>query len=155
MAKLKLISASVNFLDIKPNESSTHFNKIIKAHDPAHQINPKLEATNNAIKLNSTHAKQVHKHDSHLSPAPRNHIVNTSGNFNNLKYAYPASQLPITTSLAKQNTTHCKQSFRNRNELSFATSETQFTQSKFPPIRRQSTNISKNYHPKIEPVLLP
>ena len=72
------------------------------------------------------HPSHVHKHDSHLSLAPRNHIANTSGNFNSLKYAYPASQIPITSSLAKQNSTHCKQSFQNRNELTLATRETQF-----------------------------
>ena len=58
-------------------------------------------------------------------------------------------QLPLI-SLSK---THCKQSFQNRNELSLATRETQFTEYKFPPIRKHSTNISKSRHPKIEPVL--
>ena len=45
----------------------------------------------------------------------------------NLKYAYPASQILITTSLAKQNSTHCKQLFQNRNEFTLAMRETQFT----------------------------
>ena len=125
---------------------------IIQAHDPAHQITPKFETTINAINLISTHAKRVHKHDSYLSPTPRNHFANTSGNFNNLKYAYLASQIPINNSLAKQNTTHYKQSFQNQNELSLAKPETHFTNSKFPPIWRISTNISRSHHPKIEPM---
>ena len=40
VAKLKLISASINSLNFKPNESAVHFNKIIQAHDPPHQILP-------------------------------------------------------------------------------------------------------------------
>ena len=103
-------------------------------------------------KLISTPANCVYKLDSHLSPAPGNHIANTSGNFNILN-AYPASQIPITTLPAKQNTTHCKQSFQNRNEFSAATREAQFTQSKFPPSRRHSTNVSNIHHPKIKSVL--
>ena len=153
VAKIKLISASVISLNLKSNESDVQFNVIIQAHDPAHQITPKFEATINVINLISTHAKRVHKHDSYLSPASQKHIAKTSDNFSNLKYAYPASQISINTSLAKQNTTQCKQSFENRNELSLATRETQFTNSKFPPIRRHSTNTSRSHHPKTEPVL--
>ena len=152
MAKLKLISASVNSLNIKSNESTVQFNKIIQAHYHTHQITPKFETTINAIHLISTHAKRVHKHDSYLSPAPRNHIAITSGNFNNLKNTYPASQIPINISLAKQNTTHCKQSLQNRNAVSLATPETHFANCKFQPIRRHSTNISRCHHPKKEPV---
>ena len=156
MAKLKLISvknASVNSFNLKSNESAVQFNTIIQPHDPAHQITPKFEAEIIALNLNSTHAKRVHNHDSYLSPAPRNHIANTSGNLNNFSYGYPASKIPINTSLAKQNTTHCKKFFQNRNELSLAKRETQFTNSKFPPIRTHSTNTSRSHHPKIEPVL--
>ena len=44
VAKLKLISASVFSLNLKPNDSAVHLNKLIQAHDPAHQITPKFEA---------------------------------------------------------------------------------------------------------------
>ena len=71
-----------------------------------------------------------------------------------MKYTYPASQIPNNTSLAKRNTIHCKQSFQNRNEISFATREFQFNKSNFPPIRRHSTNFFKSHYPKTEPVLL-
>ena len=60
------------------------------------------------------------------------------------------SQIPFTTFLAWKNSTYCKQSFQNRNELTLATRETQFTQHEFPPLRRHST---KSHHPKIEPEL--
>ena len=109
VAQLKFISASVNSLNLKPNESAVHFNKLIQTHDRAHQFTPKFEARIITINLINIHPNRVHKHDSPLLLAPRNHIANTSGNLNNLKYAYPASQIPITTSLAKQNSTHCKQ----------------------------------------------
>ena len=153
VAKLKLNYASVNSLSLKPTESAIPLNKLVQARDPAHQITPKFEATNNAIILISTHATRVHKHDSHLSPAPPNQIANTSSTFNNLKYAYLALQLPMSTSLAKRNTTHCKQSCQNWNEMSLATCENQFTKFNFPPIRRNSTNFSKSHNPEKEPEL--
>ena len=153
MAQLKLISASVNSLNLKPTESANHLNKLIQERDPAHQTTPKFEATNNAINLNSTHATRVNKYDSHLSSAPGNQISNTSSFFNKSKYAYTASQVPINTSLAKRNTTHCKQSGQNWNEMSPATCKTQFTKYNFRPVRRNLTNISKSHHHEIEPVL--
>ena len=140
-AKLKLISASVDSLNLKPG-SAIH--KLIQAHDPAYQITPIFEATHNATTLISTHATRVHEHDSHLSLPLRNQISNTSGNFNNLKYEYTSSQITINTSLAKQNTTDFEHSFQNRKELSLAPRETQSIKPYFPPIRRHSTNISKS-----------
>ena len=125
VAKLKLISTSVNSLNLKPTESAVHFNIIIQANALAHQIT--FQATHYAINLISTHATRVHKHYSHLSHAPRNQISITSDNFNNLKYAYPTSQIPINTSLAKQNTAHCNQFFQNWNGLSLVTSQSHFT----------------------------
>ena len=116
-------------------------------------MTPKFGAIINAINSISTNAKRVRKHDSYLSTGSRNHIQNTSGNFNKLKYAYLASQMPINTSLAKQITTRCKQSYCNRNELSLATRETQITNSKLPAIRRHSTNTFRSHNPKIESVL--
>ena len=117
MAKLKLISASVNSLSLKSTKPVIHINKLIQAHHPAHQITPKIEATHNAINLVGTHATRVLKQDSYLSPAPRSQITNTSCKFNSLIFAYPASQIPNNTSLAKRNTTQCKQSFQKWNEM--------------------------------------
>ena len=97
MAKLKLISASVNSLNLNPAESAIHLNKLIKAHDPAHQTTSKFKATHSSINLIITQANRVHKHDSHISPTLRNQIANTSSNSNNLKYANPALQIPINT----------------------------------------------------------
>ena len=89
MAKVKFISASVISLNLKPTESAVLFNTSIQAHDLAHQITSKCEAAHNAINLICTLVTRVHKHDFHLSPAPRNKIANTSDSFNSLKYAYP------------------------------------------------------------------
>ena len=72
---------------------------------PADQMTSKFQATNNAISLISTHAKRVIKHDSQLSLELQNQTTNNSNKLNNLKFAYPASQIPLNTSLAKQNTT--------------------------------------------------
>ena len=63
----------------------------------------------------------------------------------------PRCKYQLTLHLLK--TPHCKQSFQNPNELSLATLENQFTNSKFPPIRRHSTNTSRSHHPKKEQVL--
>ena len=142
VAELKVISASVNSINLKSNEPALHLHNLIQAHDPAYQITTIIEATSNTLNSISTHATRVHKHDYYLSPAPPNQIIITSCNFNNLKYAYPASQIPLNTSLAKGNATQCKQSFQNRNEKCLARRETHFNRSNFPPIRRNSENIS-------------
>ena len=97
VAKLKLISASLISINFKPSEPALHLNKLIQAHDPAYQITPKIETTSSVTNLNGTHATRVHNHDYYLSPALRSQITNTICNFNNLKYAYPASQMPINT----------------------------------------------------------
>ena len=62
-------------------------------------------------------------------------------------------QIPINTSLAKQNTIQYIQSFQIPNELSLATRETQSFMSPFPPTRRHSSDFSKSHHPEIESVL--
>ena len=98
-----------------------------RAYDPEHQITPEIEATHNAINLISAHASRVHKHDYFLSPAPQNQITNNRCNLKSLKYANPSSKIPINTSLAKRNTTQCKQSFHNWNDMYLAKRETQFT----------------------------
>ena len=72
VAEQKFISASVNSLILKSTKPAIHLNKLLQAHDSAHLIPPKIEVSYNAIKLISTHATRVHKHDSYLSPAPQN-----------------------------------------------------------------------------------
>ena len=67
VAKLKLISTSVYSLELEPKKSAVHFNKLLQVHDPADQITPKFEATNNATNSISSHEKRVLKHVSHLS----------------------------------------------------------------------------------------
>ena len=120
-AKLKLISTSVNSLKLETIKPAVQFNKLLQAHDPVkshlnlRHITPKIEATIKAINLISTHAKHVHTHNSHLSLAQQNHTTINSNILNDLKYAYPASQIPLKTSPAEQNRTHCEQFFQNRN----------------------------------------
>ena len=82
VAKLKLICATVNALNLKSTEPALHMNKLLKAHDNTHQIKPTIEATYNAINLTSAHATCVHTHGYYLSPAPGNQITNTCCIFN-------------------------------------------------------------------------
>ena len=60
VAKLKLISASINSLELHTTKPAPHLNQLLKAHDPASQITPKIEGNNKAINLISTHAARVH-----------------------------------------------------------------------------------------------
>ena len=115
VAKLKLVSASINSLDLKTSEPAPHLHQLIKPHDLASQNTPKIEANNEAINLLSAHAKRVRKHNYSISLAPRKPASNTNSNLSNLKYLDPASQLPLNTSLARRNTSKCKQSFQIRN----------------------------------------
>ena len=71
-------------------------------------------------------------------------FTNTSFNSNKIKYAYPASQIPINTSLAKQNSTQFKQSSQNLSEKHFERLDTHFSKPNFPPIERHSKNISES-----------
>ena len=84
VAKLKIISASINSLELNKTKPALHIHQLIKAHDsasqitpkfeahnPASQITPKTEANSKAINLVSTHAARVYKHDYYISPAPR------------------------------------------------------------------------------------
>ena len=50
VAKLNLFSASVNSLNIKSTEIAPPLNRLTQAHNPAHQITPKIEYNCNAIK---------------------------------------------------------------------------------------------------------
>ena len=68
MAKIKSNSASVNSLNLKSTEPAPHLNRLVQAHDPAHQTTHKIEATYNAINLISTQATRVHKYKYFLSP---------------------------------------------------------------------------------------
>ena len=142
LAKLKLISASFNSLELNNTKPAPHLHQLFKAYNPASQIALKIEANNRAINLISTHAARVYKHDYYNSPAPRKLASKTNCIVNNLKYADPASKTPPHTSLAKRNTTNRKQLFQNRNELTLAPHEPQIIHSKFPPIKRHSLNCS-------------
>ena len=79
----------------------------MQALDPAPQITPKIESTSKAINLISSLGTRVHERDYYSSPAPRNQVKNTSNNVNILKSAYPGTQIPIDTSLAKRNAAQC------------------------------------------------
>ena len=126
VTKLKPISASVGSLDLNNSKPASQLHKLIQAHDPAHQITPKNEALDKAINLISTHAARVHKRDYNVSLATLKQATNTNPNLSNSKYAYPASRLPINTSLAMRNTFYCKQPFQNWNDSYLAKRETQF-----------------------------
>ena len=97
VTKLKLISAPVNLLNLQSSQSAPHLQTLLQTHDPAPQNTSKSEPTTKAINLISKVATNAHKHDSYLFPAPRNQLTDSSCNSNNLKYAYPASQIPINT----------------------------------------------------------
>ena len=103
-----------------------------------------------AINLISTHAAHLHKRDYYISVAPPKQATNRK--LRNSKYAYPASQIPINTSLARRNTTCCCQSLQNWNERYLAKREPQLTKSNFPPIKQHSTNNSKSHSPKLASV---
>ena len=179
VTKLKLVSTSIISLELNNTKPASHLHQLLIAHnpalqitpkieahnpalqitpkievqDPALQIAPKIEANNKAINLINTHAAQVHKHVYYNSPAPRKLASNTDCNLNNLKYVDRASQHPLNTSLDQRNTSNRKQLFQIRYELAIAPREPLIIQSKIPPIRRHSSNIFKNHHPKIKSVL--
>ena len=161
VAKLKLISTSINAIELNNTKSASHLHQLLLAHNPAlritlkiethipaSQITPKNEANNKAINLNSTHAARVCKYVYHNSPARRKLAWNYSSNLNNLKYVGAASQNPLNTSLAQQNTSKGKQLFPIRNGLALAPREPQIIQSKIPPSRTHSSNICKKSPPK-------
>ena len=148
VAKLKLISATINSLELNNTKPAPHLHQLLKTYNPAPQIAPKIEANNKAMNLISTHAARVYKNDYYNFPAQRNLASNTNCVLNILKYADPVSQIPLHTSLAKRNTTNREQLFQNRNELTLAPRETQIIHYKIPPIRRHSLNISTGHHPQ-------
>ena len=42
VAKLKLISASINSLELNKTKPATHLHQLLKEHDPASQFTPKI-----------------------------------------------------------------------------------------------------------------
>ena len=125
----------------------------IETRNLALQITLKIEVHNKAINLISTHAVRVCKHIYYNSPAQRNLVSNSTRNLNNLKFVGSASQNPLNTTLAQQNTSKSKQLFQIRIGLALAPREPQIIQSKLPPIKRHSLKICKSHHPKIKLVL--
>ena len=82
-AKSKLISASINSLELNNTKPAPHLHQLSKAHDPTSQITPKFEANNKAINIIRTHAARVHKHGYYNSPASRKVASNTNCSLNN------------------------------------------------------------------------
>ena len=80
VAKLKLISASNNTLELNNTKPAPHLHQLLKAYNPTLQIAPKIGAKNKAINLIGTHAARVYKHDYYNSPVPRKLASNTNRN---------------------------------------------------------------------------
>ena len=125
----------------------------IEAHNPVLQITSKVEASTKSINSICSHATRVSEHVLSNSLAPRKHASNVTSELRNLKYAIHAPQSPMHTSLAQQNTNKSKQLIQIRNKVAFAQREPQIIQSRIPPIKSHSTNISKSHHPKIKSVV--
>ena len=121
MAKLKLISTSINSLELNQTKPATHLHQLliqlkpalqitpkieahnpalqitpkIEAHDPALQITLKIEANNKAVNLISTPATRVYKHVYYNFPAPRKLASNTNCNLNNSNYVAPRGKVRL------------------------------------------------------------
>ena len=96
VAKLKLISTSINAIELNNTKSASHLHQFLLAHNPALRITPKIEILNlasqitrkiethnKAINLSSTHAARVCKHVYYNSPAQRRLASNYTSNLNN------------------------------------------------------------------------
>ena len=166
VAKLKLISKSVNALELNTEHPASHLHQLLTNYtldpqntskieilDPALQTTPKIGNTNNSINSISTRATRVREHVFGNSLAPRNHASNSICQLNNLKYVILASQSPLCTSLALQNTSDNKQLIQIRNKVTDAQHEHQITQLQIPPIKSHSTNNSQSHHPELKSVL--
>ena len=138
VAKLKLISKSINALEVDITHPASHLQHLlenhtlawqntpkIEAHDFVSQIKPKFESSTKSINSISTHATRVNEHVFCNSLAPRKQASNSICELNNLKYATPASQSPIDIYLALQNTNKSKQLIQIRNKVAFAQRESQ------------------------------
>ena len=166
VAKLKLISNSINTLELKTEHPTSPLHQLltnhtldlqntpkIETHISTHEFTPKFESFNSSIKSISTRATQVREHVFSHSLAPRNHTSNSSYQLNNLKYAPLASQNPLSTPLALQNNSNNKQLIQIRNKVACAQHKHQITQLHIPPIESHSENNSKSHHPEFKSVL--
>ena len=166
VAKLNLISKSINALELNTEHPASHLHQLLTNYtldpqntskieilDQALQITPKIGTTNNTVNSINTRATRVREHVFGNSLAPRNHASNSICQLNNLKYATLASQNPLCTSLALQNTRNNKQLIQIRNKVTYAQREHSFTQLQIPPIKSHSTNNSKSHHPELKSVL--
>ena len=59
------------------------------------------------------------------------------------------SKRPLNTSLARRNTSNCKESYQIRNGRYLAKRETNLNRTNFPPIKQHSTNFTKSHNPKL------
>ena len=148
VAQLKLTSASVNSLELQSSHSALHLHTLLQVNDLESQIKPRSEPITNEINLISPLATRARRHDYYFFHVPQNQFTNTSCNSNNLKSAYPASQIPINTPLAEQNSTQFKPCFQNQNEKRFARHDLHFSKLSFSPIKKHSENISESRYPK-------
>ena len=166
VAKLILTSKSINALELNITHSAYHLHLLfanhtlalqnapkIEAHNHVSQITPKVETSIKSINSINTLATRVSEHVFNNSLAARKQASNSICELSNLKYAKPASQSPIHSSLALQNTSKSKQLIQISNIVAFAQREPQIAQSQIPPIKSHSTNISKSHHPKLNSVL--
>ena len=166
VAKLKLISKSINALELNTKYPASRLHQLLtnhtlalqntpktEVHELAPQITPKIETNTNSINSISTHATRAREHVFSNSLAPRNQASNSICQLSNLKYVTLASQSPLCTSLALQNTINSKQLIQIRNKVTFAQRELQITQSQIPPFISHSTNSSEKHHPELKSVL--
>ena len=90
VAKLKLISKSINALELNTKYSVSHLHQLLthhtlamqntsktKIHELASQITPKFQSNTNSIMSISTHATRVSEHVFSNSLAPRDHASNS------------------------------------------------------------------------------
>ena len=63
VAKLKLISASVNSLELQSSHSAPHLHTLLQANDLESQITPRSEPITNEINLISPLATRARKHE--------------------------------------------------------------------------------------------
>ena len=99
VAKLDLISAFVNPLNVNISQSAHLLLTLLQLHDFKPQITPNNKPAIKSINTISTFGTRSHTHDFYLSPAPQNQSANTSCNSNNSECVYSAPQIPISTSL--------------------------------------------------------
>ena len=77
-------------------------------------------------------------HAFHLSPTKRSQFEDTIYNTNYSKYAYPASQISVHTTLANRYPSHFNHSFQNKTANYASGRETHFCKTNFALINRHS-----------------